>query len=86
MAENKERQGPSGNQSEGMTGNDGSKGNVNTPKPPTTSLGSDEENQQRESSNQGHSSAGKKGQGALETNTGAGGSNGGTGAGSEVEG
>ncbi len=85
MAENKERQGPDAIQSEGMTGNDGSKGNINQKKP-NTNLGSVEENQQRETSEHGHASRGKTGQGALETNTGAGGSNGGTGAGSEVEG
>lgn len=85
MAENKDKQGPSANQSEGMTGNDGSKGNLKAQQP-NSSLGSVEEGQQTDTSSKGHATAGKTGQGAVETNTGAGGSNGNTGAGTEVEG
>lgn len=72
MAENKDQQPHLGNQSEGMTGNDGSKGNLNRDYKLNNELGSLEEGQQRDSSTQGHQK-GRAGQGALETNTGAGG-------------
>jgi hypothetical protein len=74
MAENKDMQGPKQVQSDGMTGNDGSKGNKDAGQ---TSPGN------FQGSASGQHQAGDE---ALEGNTGAGGSNGNTGAGGETEG
>jgi hypothetical protein len=69
MAENKDKQGPNASQTEGKTGSDGSKGNMND-KQPHNDLGNIEESQQRQSSQEGH--AHKRGQSEAQPTAGPG--------------